>query len=293
MIDAAVILLRLVQYFTGSILLGSALFLAYALTRSDEVQGWAKPMLVGASAVLGVSALLGLVAQTIALAGSVELGLTKDSLQAMIATMDLGKAALVRAATAFAAIPLILLMAPGRALWLLTGLFGVVAVSSFAWMGHGAATEGAGAELHLLADIAHALAAAIWIGALFGFVMLIQFGHERATIQAALSRFSTVGIPLVCLLVLTGLVNSWFLVGLENLGSLLTTSYGRLLLLKLAMFTVMLGLAALNRWRITPAITHQGTRLAALRASIVAEALLGILIFALVAWFGMLEPPIR
>jgi putative copper resistance protein D len=138
--------------------------------------------------------------------------------------------------------------------------------------------------------MAHALVAGIWIGALIGFVMLLLFGSERETLRTALSRFSAVGVPLVVLLVATGLVNSWFLVGLDNLGSLLTTDYGRLLLLKLALFAVMLVLAGLNRWRHTEAISSGGKTLAALRATMLTEALLGVFVLATVAWFGMLEP---
>ena len=193
MIDAAVIALRLLQYVAGSILLGSALFLACGLRREHQFQHWARPLLVSAALILGASALAGLAAQTIVLAGSVELGLTKESLQAMIDT-SLGKAALVRASAAAAAVPLLLVLARGRILWIVTGMLGAVAVASFAWMGHGAATEGAGAELHLFADIAHSLVAGVWIGALIGFVMLLLFGSERETLRTALMRLSLIHI---------------------------------------------------------------------------------------------------
>jgi putative copper resistance protein D len=289
LIDAAVIALRLVQYVAGSILLGSALFLAYGLRLETQYQRWTKPLLVSAALILAASALAGLAAQTIALAGSVELGLTNESLEAMLAT-SLGKAALVRAAAAAAAVPLLLFFSPRRVLWVVTGLLGAVAVAGFAWMGHGAATEGAGAQLHLIGDVAHVLIAGVWIGALIAFVMLLSFGSERETLRTALMRFSAVGAPLIVLLVASGLVNSWFLVGLDNLGGLLTTDYGRLLLLKLALFAVMLVLAGLNRWRHTEAISSSGKSLAPLRATMVTEALLGILVLGVVAWFGMLEP---
>jgi putative copper resistance protein D len=158
-------------------------------------------------------------------------------------------------------------------------------------MGHGAATEGAGAQVHLVSDVAHALSAAIWIGALVGFVMLIRYQAERSTLETALSRFSVVGVPVVAVLVATGLANSWFLVGLDNLGALFTSPYGRLLLVKLAAFVGMLGLAGLNRWRNTRALARDGEPLFLLRFSVNFEALLGLFVLALVAWFGMLEPP--
>ena len=226
----------------------------------------------------------------IAMAGSVELGLTGESLQAML-EMSLGKAALVRAIAATAALPLLLVLPRGRPLWVLTGLLGGVAVASFAWMGHGAASEGAGAQLHLWADIAHALLAALWIGALLGFVMLVLSGADARVLHIALARFSAVGVPLVALLAATGLVNSWFLVGPDNFGTLVTTDYGRGLSLKLVVLVAMLVLASLNRWRHTAAVAKEGTSNPALRATLITEALLGVIILALVAWFGMLEPP--
>lgn len=290
MVDAAVIALRLVQYLTGSILFGSALFLVYASPRDRQAPGWAKPLLASAALVLGISAIAAFIAQTISLAGSFELGLTRDSLQAILGT-GLGEAAVVRAAAALAAVPLLLLLPRGRTLWNLAGLLGFVAVASFAWMGHGASTEGTGAPLHLFADMAHALFAAMWIGALIGFVMLVLYGRDGPALHVALTRFSAVGVPLVTLLVATGLVNSWFLVGLDNLGRLLTMDYGRLLSVKLALFAAMLWFAGLNRWRHTPEVARDGTASATLRTSITGEVTLGVLVLASVAWFGMLEPP--
>ncbi len=54
-------------------------------------------------------------------------------------------------------------------------------------MGHGAASEGAGAQLHLLADVAYALLAALWIGELVSFVMLVVSGADAAA-QRQLER---------------------------------------------------------------------------------------------------------
>jgi putative copper resistance protein D len=73
--------------------------------------------------------------------------------------------------------------------------------------------------------------------------------------------------------------------------------YGQLLFAKLALFAAMLGLAALNRFRLTPrfeasiaAADHRGA-LGALRASLRVETTCIVAILALVAWLGTLEPP--
>src|SRR3546814_8332715 len=60
----------------------------------------------------------------------------------------------------------------------------------------------------------------------------------------------------ICVLVIaaTGLINSQMIVGAENLGRSLSSPYGQLLLAKLALFALMLALAAANRWRLTPAL---------------------------------------
>src|SRR6185295_8858253 len=109
-----------------------------------------------------------------------------------------------------------------------------VICASLAWMGHGAATEGMAGIVHLAGDIGHALAAAVWIGALVGFVLVIlpeSGGANRdSTLHVSLRRFSGVGSGAVALIVLTGLMNSWFLVGPDRLGDFWTTLYGQVLL---------------------------------------------------------------
>jgi putative copper resistance protein D len=70
------------------------------------------------------------------------------------------------------------------------------------------------------------------------------------------------------------------------------------LLVKLFLFALMLGLAAANRYRLTPALSRVMTDsagaaapLSALRASVVAETGLGLAVLACVAWLGTLPPP--
>ena len=116
-------------------------------------------------------------------------------------------------------------------------------------------------------------------------------------IHRALRDFFVVGTATVAVLVVTGGINSWVLVGPERLFALFTTSYGWALLAKLAVFAVMLGLAAANRYRLTPASGASldgGDRhalLPALRRSLLVETGCAVVILALVAWLGLLEPP--
>jgi putative copper resistance protein D len=174
------------------------------------------------------------------------------------------------------------------------------ALATLAWGGHGTATEGPMGNVHLAADIAHILAAAAWFGALVAFFWLLfrpglDLG-DAAALRAALARFSKTGSCLVAAIILTGLVNFWVLVGIDNLGALFTTLYGQLLLAKLALFAAMIGLAATNRFRLTPALgralieERPERAIAALRISLTLETGFMLAILALVAWLGTLEP---
>ena len=182
-----------------------------------------------------------------------------------------------------------------------TSAAGATALGTLAWTGHGAAGEGAGAWLHLIADIAHLFASGIWLGALAALGMLafrrgMDLAHAELT-RRALEDFSPLGSWAVAILVITGLVNSWFLIGISNIGQMVSALYGQLLAAKLVLFLGMLGLAALNRFRLTPgaelAIRRRdiSAAVAALRCSLLAETSLAVLILALVAWLGMLSPP--
>lgn len=306
MLEPAVIVLRLIQYAGTMVLMGSALFFLYALPKTGAASAtalkWPRPLLAaGATAVL-VGSLLGVIAQTIVMAGSLQEGLKPSSLSFVMTSTGLGRASLVRVVAAGMALSALLILRPSRGLWRLAALLGVVICASLAWMGHGAASEGPGALLHLMSDIIHALAAAVWIGALAAFLILLcsrspgTLGSHRA-LHHALHGFSGVGAALVALLVATGLINSWFLVGPTRLGDLLTTPYGQLLLAKLALFGVMLGLAAANRWRLTPALQHAldadrppNAELAELRRSLMLETASALAVLCLVAWLGTLAP---
>jgi putative copper resistance protein D len=293
---------------TGAmILFGSSLFLLYALPGagpgSVAALRWPRPVLTASAiAVLG-ACLLGFLAQTAVLAGSLSGALQPDALGAALTGMSFGRSSLARAAIAVVFLIFFAARPTGSAAWRVAALSGGAICASFAWMGHGASTRGAAGLLHLASDIAHTLAAGAWIGALAAFALLLMPSAgsaeaDRRSLHAALQGFSGVGSALVAVLVATGLVNSWFVVGLAGVPKLLTTPYGRLLCLKLALFAGMLGLAAANRFRLTPAL---GSALAgaapmphaisALRRSLAWETGLSLAVIALVAWLGTLAPP--
>jgi copper resistance protein D len=186
--------------------------------------------------------------------------------------------------------------------WLATGT-ALASLAAIAFTGHAGAEPGPIANLHLAADIFHLLAAGSWIGGLVALVMILAVcrrdGSEAGVSLArrATARFSTFGVVNVGVLVVTGFINAAVLVGTPN--ALATTTYGRLLLVKLGLFGVMLALATINREVLRPrllAATSEQPRLAALRAltrNSIAEIVLGFAIFLVVGSLGIQHPAIH
>ena len=301
MLEVAVIALRWLQYSGAVVLLGAPLFLLYSFKDAGgPTLVWARPTLIVAALVVALGSLAALVAQTAVMAGSLSEALKPASLSFMVTGTALGMAMVVRAVIADLGFGLLVDLKPGRALWGLTIVAGLVVAASFTWTGHGAATEGPGGPLHLVADVLHAVAAALWLGALAALTILLlrRADPDDLSIHRALHGFAGLGTLAVGLLVLTGLVNSWFLVGPARIGALGASLYGQLLIGKLALFATMLALAAGNRFRLTPGL---GSVLASgedprqalqqLRRSVVAETLVGGVLLAVVAVMGTLAPP--
>lgn len=301
MLEVAVIALRWLQYSGAVVLLGAPLFLLYSFRGSaDPNLGWARPTLILAAIVVALGSLAALVTQTAVMAGSLSEAVKPASLSFMVTGTALGMAMVVRAAVAILGLVAVIALKPGRTVWGLMVAAGVIIAASFAWTGHGAATEGPGGLLHLVADIIHAVAAALWLGALAALTILLlrRSAPDDLAIHRALHGFAGLGTLAVSLLVLTGLVNSWFLVGPGRIGDLGANLYGQLLIAKLVLFAVMLALAAGNRFRLTPVLgsvlaggKDPRQALQRLRRSVVAETLVGAVLLAVVAVMGTLSPP--
>ncbi|MEU3352178.1 FixH family protein [Streptomyces sp. NPDC037389] len=92
-------------------------------------------------------------------------------------------------------------------------------------------------------DVAHLLGVAVWLGGLAALLATLWSG-ERIR-RAAVARFSRMAFVSVCVLVATGLYQSWRQVGSWDV--LTGTEYGRWLLVKAGLVAVMVGIAFLSR----------------------------------------------
>jgi len=301
--------IRFALYANLMLLFGLPLFALYALRGAERFQANILPFrgLVGWLSASGVAlSLLSITAMTASMVGVQLLEVDTASISVMIFETPMGNAWLVRIIALFATFAVAFRMIDSKSLPKLTfvTLGSGVALASVAWTGHGAASEGSAGAAHLIADIIHLLGAGAWLGALAAFsVMLFRSAanlsedYLRLT-HRLLESFSVAGTVTVTLVFGSGLVNSWMLVGPQNVLTLHTTLYGQLLIVKLLLFAVMLALAAANRFRLTPefnrALNSNGTSraLAMLRKSLALELSIALIILGLVAWLGKLEPPV-
>jgi copper transport protein len=133
----------------------------------------------------------------------------------------------------------------------------------------------------------HGIGVAFWIGALAPLVVLLRTARHAAlpTVQ----RFSRVAVPVVGVLVLTGLVLA--AIQLESFRALVATEYGIILSVKLALVAALLAFAALNRVRLTPALAREATAATRLSRSVLAECALAAGLLCVVAGWRFTPPP--
>jgi copper resistance protein D len=187
-----------------------------------------------------------------------------------------------------------------KSAWLKSAL--VIAATAFvgtlAWAGHAAGGLGAEALIHPFADVLHLVAAVAWLGALIPLALLLKSARDNDSAlpmaRVATLRFSTLGIASVATLLITGGLNTWYLAG--SIAALTGTDYGRLLLIKIALFFVMVAIAAVNRQRLTPRLVQQADAASArqavrrLKRNAALETAAGALILVIVAVLGTLPP---
>ena len=153
---------------------------------------------------------------------------------------------------------------------------------------------------HVTNQMVHLLAAGLWLGGLLPLAWLL--GRARQPSSAAwislardvVPRFSRMGYVAVAALAATGAINSLLLVG--HIEALIDTPYGRLLSLKILLFSVMVVLALINRFRLLPRLRREpepSAPIAALARSVLCEQALGFAVLAVVSVLGTWPPAIH
>ena len=300
--------IRFALYANLMLLFGLPLFAIYALKASERLQSNILPLRT-LTCWLSVSAfalsMLSIAAMTASMMAVPLFEVDFASIGVMIFETPMGIAWMVRVIALLAALIVAFRISANSGLpkLLFVAFALAIALSSVAWTGHGAASEGATGTAQLIADIAHLLGAGAWLGALAALTIILFSGKEALNegylnmAHRLLNDFSVAGTIIVAVVLGSGLVNSWMLVGPQNVLIIHTTLYGQLLIAKLLLFGIMLFLASVNRFKLTPrykrALQGGGTSSAVveLRKSLLLEFGIAVVILGLVAWLGTLEPP--
>ncbi|WP_061294171.1 copper resistance protein CopC [Herbidospora cretacea] len=148
-----------------------------------------------------------------------------------------------------------------------------LALGSLAVVGH-TRVYGPG-WLVLAADLLHVATAALWFGGLLGLCMLFlpDPDHRVSEVASAVSRFSGAALWLVAGLGASAVLLWWRIA--DSVDGLWTTTYGRLVLIKLVLVLAVIGVAAWNRYRLVPSVLSGASRrttLDALRRTVGIEA---------------------
>jgi copper resistance protein D len=153
------------------------------------------------------------------------------------------------------------------------------------------------------ADTIHLIATGLWGGGLLALLWILHHGVKKNALPLSwtaemVSRFSTLALGSVAVLILTGLYQSWIHVG--NISTLFGTDYGRVLLFKVILFAAMLGFGALNFLSTRPRLLQAAQRNTDYLSSaqkalnrIGVESLLAVLVFFVTGLLTTLPPAVH
>jgi putative copper resistance protein D len=178
----------------------------------------------------------------------------------------------------------------GEAAWWAALVLATLVLGSLGLVGHAAIDSGLLGLLNQTSQVLHVLSSGFWLGALLPLLFVLVLFRNPAREPMAdetLRRFSGFGHTAVAILLLSGVANTWFILG-QRVD--FAVPYVQLLLIKVALAGTMCVLAIVNRYAFMPRIPHGGPGARLLSHGTVAEIVLGALIIALVSALGILAP---
>jgi copper transport protein len=231
--------------FAGLVLLiGPALVLFALWPRRLSARDPGRLALTGAG-LLAVSTLLELYLQIPYTAGTTLFGISGDAAREVMGT-PFGAAHLVRLGVVLAVALLLRPLIAGRASKIdqtLLVILGVVGLATWPVSGHPSSSPVP--TLTVVADVAHLASMSIWLG---GLVMLFAFLLRRANtreLTAIVPVWSGWALLAITVLVLAGTAQA--LVEIGTIDALTGTTYGKLVIAKVALLAVVVAVAAYSR----------------------------------------------
>jgi copper transport protein len=165
-------------------------------------------------------------------------------------------------------------------------LIGLGFVSGLSLSGHSAADAGSSWKSEL-ADWAHISAACLWIGGLVQLTLVVWplLPDARRSAFLAFSRLATVCVGV---LLLAGVYLS--ILRLPELSDLWSTGYGQVLLVKISLVGLAFAWGGLHKLVAVPVVERGGV-LPRLRASLVGESMIGMIVLLVAAVLVNSNPP--
>jgi copper resistance protein D len=296
----ALVVTRWIHFAAIMVLFGSAFFWFIIDNKFPHARRATENLLRAAAFVAAIAG-LGWLGEIMAnMAGGWDRLADRDTLRLFFYETQFGPVALFRLMLLAAA--LVTAMWPWRnRVWLAAQmLIGALLLIDQAWFGHAAQGSGLRGAAMIGVYCIHALAAAAWIGGLPPLLMALNEaspprGEElRQAKLVMLSRYSTMALIAVVLILVTGLVNAGFRVDFAP-GKAAWGDYGIILSIKLALVAAMLVLACFNRLvampRLRGASGDGAAPISMLSASVAIELILGALVIGAVALLGVTPPP--
>ena len=278
---------RFIMYLAALVAAGVAFFLAFIHDHAED--RWRIVPFVRIGSILALLSAIGIVmSQAALLTGKGAGAITDSTVLRDVLNQNLGWS-LALLMIGLAAVHLSTDI-PKKVVSQSLALYGGLAVTvSFAVWGH--ATELSPTAISLAADAIHATAAALWLGGLVGLVMVLSV-RTPETVRATagiIGRFSRMAFWSVIALTLAGLTLTITGSG-ASLNSILTTTWGQLVLAKIGLTLIVVLIAAWNRRTLVPSLTSPtentgelAVRWATLLRTIRAEAVLLLAVVALTA----------
>lgn len=174
--------------------------------------------------------------------------------------------------------------------WAALALLAAITLASLGLVGHASMDVSMMGLVNEGSQMLHLLASGFWVGSLLPLSLCLRpsaGSKQLDDIDTTLHRFSGLGHIAVAVVVGTGVINGWSILG-QTLD--LTSTYDILLVIKIGLVAAMVGIAVINRYVFMPKIPHDQAGIRQLRAGTVAEIAICFVVLALVSVLGVLAP---
>jgi copper resistance protein D len=282
--EAAAIVAKALTYAFSLSAAGGAIFVLVfsSLLRAEE-----RARIVRVTLCLAVAAIIMTALRLPILAGSLggDMASMADmSLLQFAVESSEGQSALVRIGGLVVILILAVSSSPVSAV---AALGAILVAASFALTGHSLSLQ-RGLIPQAVAAI-HLIGISYWLGAFYP-LRLIAYRSDPPGVSLIMKRYGDIAVYVVALLMAAGFTLLWIM--LESPLALFESDYGRALAIKLLFVGGLLGLATVNRYVLTPALSRGDiSALPRLRNSITVEILLAGLILVLTAGFTTVTGP--